>query len=1443
MAKGVKLGPSSIKRSFRDLSDAEVTDIEKASTLARVGFSSGFDWEEVLRSQRVLIVSEAGVGKTYECQQQQAKLWNAGEPAFFLDLATLSREAVHDMLTYEEGLRFDAWLRSQSEIATFFLDSIDELKLTLGKFEQALKKLNNALKGQLGRTRIIITTRPVPVDPELIINYLPIPEAEEAGPTPEAFADMAMGRTKKKSANDEKPKACRNVGLMPLSREQMRDFAVAQGVSDPDALLDDISQRYAEEFAQRPQDLLELCADWRQHHRIRCHREQVETNIAVKLKPSVERAERAELSQEKAIEGASRLALAAILTRKLTIRHSADSDDIKASQAALDASRILTDWNAAAQATLLELPLFGFASYGRVRFHHRSVIEFLAAKRLDALLKRGVSFKSVKRQLFVNTAQGVLTVRPSMRPVAAWLSLSYDTIFEDIIALDPAVVLDYGDTQSLRLKQRIIALKAYVARYGHGGWRGLNTPRIQVHRFASHELSETVKCLWDNGIENPEVRDLLLQIIIFGKLNGCGEIAFKSAVDVARPISERTLAITALRKLNDPRIHELVNSIKNDLAIWPDKIARRAVIALFPTYMPVSRLSQILRRINEDTRSVDGFSYYLPRAIETDKLSPDYLDQLREALTQLIADGITWESDKFPHLRTKRPDLMASLIAACRRQAADGVRTEAWINSCLLVIRLSKDDYDGKEALTVLRRALTNLPPDVREIAFWNEAAFLESLHERKDAWSRLFELSQCGGIQLSDEKDALWIRRRLADPDEPFEHRELMLWAEMLLINGKASDHRDLLLSLKSIVADAPELVSIIDNRLRPPEDNAKLRQLEEEHAKLANDKRRRQVEAHDSWVMFWGEIAERPDAVFAADRAENTAWNLWKALKRSGHESRASGWNRRFIEEQFGKPVADRLRETMMNTWRNDRPTLRSERPDAEKDTFLVRWQFGLAGIAAEAEDRNWAKRLTEQEAELACRYAPIELNGFPSWLESLVIEHPAAIDRVLGAELSLSLSEVANGDGYSMFLQNVSYATPLIAALFARRIRDWLSKYVQTDVSPNNPQSGQNLRQAIKIIIKNGSDHDREFIVSLARQRLIKGLTAPFADIWLCALLHLNPVGGVDFLENGLKDVTASKSGVGAELFAKIFDSDYGGVGVNFEAPDFSPSLLLRLLRLTYQHIRIKDDAFHEGIYSSDTRDKAERARNAVLSALLSTTGSEGWAVKLEMTEDPLFAHIKDRVTALASEKAAEEAESPALTESECVTLDKTGETPPKTPEAMFSLMRDRLDDIDDLLLRDISPRELWASIERERLMRKEIARELANAANQCYTIDQESVTADENETDIRFRSTSSMQQGVIELKLADERSGSDLFNTIYDQLLTKYMATDECRAGCLLVTIAKERNWRHPKTGESIDFNELMIVLNDEADRLSKELGGAAKLMAKGLDLRPRLKPEK
>ena len=89
---------------------------------------------------------------------------------------------------------------------------------------------------------------------------------------------------------------------------------------------------------------------------------------------------------------------------------------------------------------------------------------------------------------------------------------------------------------------------------------------------------------------------------------------------------------------------------------------------------------------------------------------------------------------------------------------------------------------------------------------------------------------------------------------------------------------------------------------------------------------------------------------------------------------------------------------------------------------------------------------------------------------------------------------------------------------------------------------------------------------------------------------------------------------------------------------------------------------------------------------MNALLSATGPEAFKAKLEMAADPLFNHFKDRVIAVAKERAAEEVDGPAISEPQIVLLDRYGEAPPTTREGMFELMRDRLNDIDDLLLRE-------------------------------------------------------------------------------------------------------------------------------------------------------------
>ena len=184
-----------IERTFQDIPEGEISEADQHSYLVGLGWYRGDTWENLLRSKRTLIVSEAGGGKTHECQSLCKQLFDKGQPAFFLELASLANNDLRDMLKPEHEARFDEWLIAQSEVATFCLDSFDELKLSQGSFDLALKRLRRAIGGNLGRTRIVITTQPIPFDEKLIRDILPVPQTPEYEANEKAFAQIALHGT------------------------------------------------------------------------------------------------------------------------------------------------------------------------------------------------------------------------------------------------------------------------------------------------------------------------------------------------------------------------------------------------------------------------------------------------------------------------------------------------------------------------------------------------------------------------------------------------------------------------------------------------------------------------------------------------------------------------------------------------------------------------------------------------------------------------------------------------------------------------------------------------------------------------------------------------------------------------------------------------------------------------------------------------------------------------------------------------------------------------------------------------------------------------------------------------------------------------------------------------------------------------------------------------
>ena len=742
-----------------------------------------------------------------------------------------------------------------------FLDSIDELELTLGKFDESLVRFTKPVAGHLRQIRVVITSRPIPIDEEIFRRRLPIPPSAEARPTSIDFTNRAMNRQPTNEKEDTPPE-WRNVALLPLTDDQIRAMATLQHVSDVDVFMKDIHRRDAEEFARRPQDLIELCADFRARQEIRTRADQIAANITVKLKSSTDRQEKTELSEAKALNGAKRLALASLLHRSLTIRHNAATDKHEGASVALDPSQILPDWNAKERSTLLERPLFGFATYGRVRFHHRSVIEYLGGEELFSRLERGMPRASVRRLLFAETAQGELVVRPSMRPVAAWLARRRDDIFEKIRDVDPAVLLDFGDPASLSPHQRIQLLQAYVNRYGSGGWRGLAVSYLQVLRFASPEFGSEIQLLWINGIENSEVRKLLLRLVAAAKCPEGADLAFEAASDPRKEGLERILALDALIALGDMRLSAICDAVENDRTLWPNELARAAIERLFPEVMGAEQFCRALATVNEPKASVGELTYYLPETIASAVLSIEQLEALRTGLSILIASGI-YRSEQYYEPAARRRDLIPMLVVACARLwGMVTVPSASLIASTVKVLRFtSRDEPAGKNREKDLKEELKQALPSIRAAVFWEDEQFFMSIYPKPNRWQRLNRIAFQGPLLLTIDSDWTWICTAIGDAKRSIEQRVLALDTALALAQrAEASELQGRLSVLRILAAGEETLVEQIDAVNREPDPQHA--EIEAEQERLKRERKDEADAAHQSWVKFWQELSGQPRA-----------------------------------------------------------------------------------------------------------------------------------------------------------------------------------------------------------------------------------------------------------------------------------------------------------------------------------------------------------------------------------------------------------------------------------------------------------------------------------------------------------------------------------------------------------------------------------------------------
>lgn len=154
-----------LDRRFSDVTDSD-EEAEKQEISARFfGVErSGDSWDKDLESRVVVVLGEAGSGKTTEFREQAHRLRLAGRVGIFIRLESLLDgpivAAVDDDGDAENMMAFEAWQRN-SGLATFFLDSVDEVRLQgPRKFNRALGCFSSAIATAADDVSVVLSCRP-----------------------------------------------------------------------------------------------------------------------------------------------------------------------------------------------------------------------------------------------------------------------------------------------------------------------------------------------------------------------------------------------------------------------------------------------------------------------------------------------------------------------------------------------------------------------------------------------------------------------------------------------------------------------------------------------------------------------------------------------------------------------------------------------------------------------------------------------------------------------------------------------------------------------------------------------------------------------------------------------------------------------------------------------------------------------------------------------------------------------------------------------------------------------------------------------------------------------------------------------------------------------------------------------------------------------------------
>lgn len=1372
-------------------------------------------WADLLTHPRVVILGEPGSGKTWELKAQSHILAGAGQSSFYLDLKRLVAEPIQSILGPDLADPFHRWRRGAG-IGYFFLDAVDESKLqSPHDFHRALDRFGKDLGlSALARAHVLLSSR--------ISEWRPITDRNATrAALPLPLAGTRQGNADQGADDDAKSVSPLIFRLAPLDAVRVEILVRHLGLADSGAFTSALDRHHASTFTRRPLDVAGLVAFWIKEGRLGSLRELIEYDLEMHLRERPERPPDG-LTPELARRGAETLAAACILCRETNIRVPDERRDGIGN--AIEAADCLPPgWQPAWVGALLQRGIFDDAIYGRMRFHHRRVTEYLAAQWLTRRIKEGLDLPALEELLFTEV-DGTWVLRPSLAPTAAWLLLGGEPwrleLRARVLESAPELIFQHGDPKDLLLAFKREALMRLAEQFRGRESLRLGLDAETLSRVAEPGLSGEVSGLLRDAGLCEDFRFEMLQLVVHGRLVDCVDAALDLIEEATVSAVLKSSAARTVRFCGTREHKRRLVRIADAMEMIPSELCAHICEAIYPDAVDATGMVALLQKAGEVPPWTTGLPYYLVQHLKS-------LDRAYDAVPFIA--GLT-------ALGRSRP-----WIAPDKKRKSFSARFY-WVAKPLLqaLSDLLAGERLGERAVTVAAEALECLdrywghqeirlePPadharrlahhfQVRRRYTWNRIAELRGSGKAQEP--RLHDVFRGSALISSDAADFDWLLADLAAAGDR-DDRGIALHLAILYWTRSGRRWRGLHRLWRATDGNPDLRHALLTRReVRPwyP-----LLGLWYRHIRYNLLEgwwwSRRGYELRWAVSGLWDRV--RPlmhlRGLYSGRLVYQLAGLAMEAHKDPNSRDRWAANDWPALAEKRGRLVARAVRSCCIRSWRSYAPRLVHEEPAGHgTDRRII---VGLSALETLWVDgRLDPSRFSEAEAQIAARYGFRELNGFPPWFPALVEHWPEVIRPLLLSAIAAEWQTPSDQqEVYGEIMQlgrSGQYLLPLVAdAMFER-------------LESGDPAHVQVLAHVLEVLTECQWDRRIRFAALALRRAPDCEGDLPRYLLWLRLGLQIDAGRTLDYLDQALP-VGEQADEIVVGLSGGLEEQHYHE-GPRLPEPDYLRlAHLRRLIPLVYRHVRPVNDIDHADghMHRAKARDDAQTFRSSLLARLASQEDPGAIEALRQLLEEPDLAGQRDWIRHLLDQRIELAAERPPWTAKTLREYAAAFEYAPRTAYELFRLAISRFADIKrSVELARISARGDLHRDDDEATLRSWLARQLIQFSRNRYTVPQEEEIDRKKRPDLHLE-VPGLPPLPIEIKWADGTydAPNELLERLENQLIGDYLRAYDARFGIFLIGCrGKKGYWIDPGSKRHLDLEGLRLLLQERADCLARE----------------------